>query len=54
MKWFPIGSSQIPAFIKLDDLTKKRFRNALKYYLECSLTGTAIGYAIDMFICLMR
>ncbi|XP_073820424.1 uncharacterized protein [Musca autumnalis] len=44
----------LPLLIKLRNINKKKLRQTLKYYAECSLTGTAIGYTINVLICSLR
>ncbi|XP_073818327.1 uncharacterized protein [Musca autumnalis] len=50
--FFPICFASL--LINIRKLDKKKFRNCLKYYLYCCLTGGSIGMVTIILVCLMR
>ncbi|XP_073818326.1 uncharacterized protein [Musca autumnalis] len=44
----------LPLLVKLRHINKKKLRQTLEYYAECSLIGAAVGYTINVLICFLR
>ncbi|XP_073818325.1 uncharacterized protein [Musca autumnalis] len=44
----------LPLLVKLRHINKKKLRQTLEYYAECSLIGTATGCTINVLICFVR